>query len=164
MLTGTGNDIFGTSIFVLPNNVAVIEAEFALPLILKLLPTILSIIGAATAVYIYTYQFNLLVNLTNTKLGRSLYRFINGKALIDIVINQYIISSSLTKALNISKVLDRGIIELIGAYGLSTSLSQLSSIASRSIAKLGTNIPQYSIFIAFSMFALNFILNTNIGL
>jgi NADH-ubiquinone oxidoreductase chain 5 len=162
MLTGIGNDIFGTSIFVLPNNVAIVEAEFLLPLILKLLPTILSVFGAATAVYLYTFQYNLLVSLTNTKFGRSIYRFINGKALIDIVINQYIIASSLTKALNISKVLDRGIIELIGAYGISNSLFNISQVTSNSIAKFGTNIPQYSILIAFSMFAINFILSTNL--
>lgn len=158
MLTGIGNDIFGTSIFVLPNNVAIVEAEFALPLILKLLPTILSIFGAAAAVYLYTFEFDLLVSLTNTKLGRTLYRFINGKALIDIVINQYVIASSLTRALNISKVLDRGIIELIGAFGLSSLLSNVSNTVSNSGAKLGTSIPQYSIFIAAAMVIINLVI------
>jgi len=35
---GVGSDFFGNSLFIHPNNISIIEAEFSLPILIKLLP------------------------------------------------------------------------------------------------------------------------------
>jgi NADH-ubiquinone oxidoreductase chain 5 len=52
---GLGSDFFGNSLFYHPSNIHIIEAEFSLPIYIKLLPTILSIIGASLAFYLYHF-------------------------------------------------------------------------------------------------------------
>lgn len=52
---GIGSDFFGSSLFYHPTQVHIIEAEFSLPLYIKLLPTILSLFGAGLAVFVYHF-------------------------------------------------------------------------------------------------------------
>src|ERR1700761_2271089 len=92
--------------------------------IIPLLPAILTIVGAVSAVLLYHFYPLFLVQLTDNKLGRNIYTFLNGKYLIDIIYNNYIIRAGLQTGYNISKFLDRGVIELIGPYGLSSILSK----------------------------------------
>jgi len=39
------SDFFNNAIFIKPNNISLIEAEFSLPLIIKLLPALLSLLA-----------------------------------------------------------------------------------------------------------------------
>ena len=66
LFVGIGNDFFANSIFIHPNNIALVEAEFSLNPIIKLLPAILSIFGAGLAIYLYHIQpmRSFLINLT----------------------------------------------------------------------------------------------------
>ena len=43
LFVGPGSDFFQNSLFIHPNNIALIEAEFALPILMKLLPSIGSV-------------------------------------------------------------------------------------------------------------------------
>ena len=154
MFVGVGSDFFGNSLFIHPNNVNLIEAEFSLPLLIKLLPAILSLLGASIAVYLYHYQANFIIDLTETSIGRELYTFLNGKYLFDIVYNNYIIGGGLKLGYIISKVLDRGVIELIGPYGLSNVLTNTGI----NISKLDTGvITTYSLYITLALLSLLFL-------
>ena len=62
---------------VLPKNINIIEAEFSLPIFIKLLPIILSLIGASLAIYLYHKNWNFVINLTETELGKKIYTFLN---------------------------------------------------------------------------------------
>jgi len=124
---GVGSDFLGNSVFLHPNNIAIVEAEFALPLLIKLAPAILTILGAFSAVILYLKFPNFLFNLTNNKLGRSLYTFLNGKYLLDILLNAFIIRGGLNLGYTLSKYLDRGALEYIGPNGLSLLNYNLSS-------------------------------------
>jgi NADH:ubiquinone oxidoreductase subunit 5 (subunit L)/multisubunit Na+/H+ antiporter MnhA subunit len=64
LFVGIGSDFFANSIFTHPNNIAIVEAEFSLNPIIKLLPAILSLFGAALAIYMYHIQPQILINLT----------------------------------------------------------------------------------------------------
>jgi NADH-ubiquinone oxidoreductase chain 5 len=64
LFVGIGTDFFANSIFIHPNNIALVEAEFSLNPIIKLLPAILSFFGAALAVFMYHIQPQFLINLT----------------------------------------------------------------------------------------------------
>jgi len=62
LFVGLGTDFFGNSVFTHPNNISLVEAEFSLNPIIKLLPAILSLAGAALAIYLYHIQPILLIN------------------------------------------------------------------------------------------------------
>jgi len=52
---GVGSDFFGNSLFYHPSHLHIIEAEFSLPLYIKLMPTVLSLLGGSIAIYLYHY-------------------------------------------------------------------------------------------------------------
>jgi NADH-ubiquinone oxidoreductase chain 5 len=154
LFVGIGSDFFGNSIFINPNNITIVEAEFSLPLLIKLLPSILSIFGATSAILLYHIYPEFIISLTDTNLGRKIYTFLNGKYFFDIIYNNYIIATGLIKGISISKVLDRGVVELIGPYGLASALNH----SALNISKLDTGvITTYSIYITFSTLILSFI-------
>ena len=124
MFVGAGSDFFAQSIFILPNNINLIEAEFSLDPMVKLLPLISTIIGALVSFYFYNFAPHSLIDVTETSLGRKIYTFLNGKYLFDVVYNNYIIGPALKLGYNLSKVVDRGIIEHVGPYGLANTLTQ----------------------------------------
>src|SRR5580704_10804811 len=148
LFVGVGSDFFGNSLFIHPNNISLIEAEFSLPIFIKLLPVILSLLGASLALLLYHNNPEFVISLTENNLGRKIYTFLNGEYLFDVIYNQYIIAGRLQLGYYISKVLDRGVIELIGPYGLSSTLTD-SGI---NIAKLDTGVvTTYSLYITLGL-------------
>ena len=156
-LVGVGSDFFGNSLYLSPNNISMIEAEFSLPLLIKLLPALLSLLGATLAVYLYHFSPSgsyFLIDLTETSLGRKIYTFLNGKYLFDVIYNHFFISAGLKSGYTISKVLDRGVIELLGPYGLSSVLTNTGN----NIAKLDTGVvTTYSLYITLGLLSLLFL-------
>jgi NADH-ubiquinone oxidoreductase chain 5 len=154
LFVGVGSDFFANSIFINPNNISIIEAEFSLPLIIKLFPTLLSILGATSAIFLYHVYPDFIINLTDSALGKKIYTFLNGKYFFDIIYNYYIISAGLLTGNTISKVLDRGVIELVGPYGLASVLENTAN----NIAKLDTGvITTYSLYITIGILSLVFL-------
>jgi len=154
LFVGVGTDFFGNSLYISPNNISIIEAEFSLPLFIKLLPAILSLLGATLAIYLYHINPEFIIELTNTNLGRKIYTFLNGKYFFDVIYNHYIIAFGLRIGYTISKVLDRGIIELVGPYGLSSILNKTAlNIATSDDRAIST----YSTYIIFNILCLIFI-------
>nr|YP_009710847.1 NADH dehydrogenase subunit 5 [Paxillus rubicundulus]QFZ98796.1 NADH dehydrogenase subunit 5 [Paxillus rubicundulus] len=154
LFVGVGSDFFANSIFINPNNISIIEAEFSLPLIIKLLPTILSILGATSAILLYHVYPEFIINLTESALGKKIYTFLNGKYFFDVIYNYYIISVGLLTGNIISKVLDRGVIELVGPYGLASTFINTAN----NIAKLDTGIiTTYSLYITIGILSLVFL-------
>lgn len=158
LFVGVGSDFFGNSLFIRPNNNPLIEAEFSLSPVIKLLPAILSLLGATSALYLYHFQPNsgltAVNSLINYSLGRKLYGFLNGKYYFDVVYNHYIVESGLKLGFSISKNIDRGAIELLGPYGLTNKISGTGI----NIAKLDTGvITTYSLYITIGLLSLLFI-------
>lgn len=155
LFVGVGSDFFGNSLFIRPNNNPLIEAEFSLSPIIKLLPAILSLLGASSALYLYHLQPRFLNSLvTNNSLGRKLYGFLNGKYYFDVVYNHYLVQSGLKLGYSISKNIDRGAIELLGPHGLTNKLTGTGI----NIAKLDTGvITTYSLYITIGLLSLLFI-------
>jgi len=154
LFVGVGSDFFGNSLFTHPNNLHLIEAEFSLPIYIKLAPLILSILGGSLSLFLYNKNIEFIINLTESSIGRKIYTFLNAKYLLDIIYNQYIIGFGLQLGYNISKLLDRGVIELLGPYGISSSLTNTGI----NISKLDTGvITTYSIYITLSLLSLLFL-------
>ena len=156
---GVGSNFFANSLFTHPNNLTLIEAEFSLNPLIKLLPAIISFLGAFTAVYFYHFggQPQFLVSLTNNNLLIKLYAFFNGKYYFDVLYNHFLVSKGMKLGYKISKEIDRGAIELIGPYGLSNNLYNTGI----NIAKLDTGIiTTYSLYITIGLLSLLFLVFT----
>ena len=90
----------------------------------------------------------------NNYVVRKVYTFLNGKYLFDVIYNHYIIGKGLHTGYTISKVLDKGVIELVGPHGIATLLSHTGS----NIAKLDTGvITTYSLYITLGLLSLLFL-------
>ena len=150
-----GSDFLSTSLFTHPDHITLIEAEFGLPLLAKLLPAIVTLFGAGLSLYLYHVASQFTIQLTSMDLGRTVYKFFNGKYYFDVIYNHYIINGSLRLGYTLSKVLDRGIIELVGPYGFSTGLTS----SSRDIAKLDTgSLTSYALYFMLGLILLTFLL------
>jgi NADH-ubiquinone oxidoreductase chain 5 len=155
LFVGMGTDFFGNSILLHPQHITLIEAEFSLPFLFKILPTIGSVFAAVLAVFLYTKTPSFLIELTESSFGRQIYTFFNGKYLIDVIYNKYFIEGGLQLGYTIAKVLDRGAIELIGPFGLSSVLNDTG----KNIAKLDTGIiTSYALYIVLGLISILFLL------
>ena len=135
MIIGMGTDFWGNSIYVLPENMNMIDAEF-IDHKFKVLPVILSLCGATSSFILYTFASNKLFNWKVSLIGRKIYNFLNKKWFFDKVYNEYIAQFFFSFGYNVSyKIIDRGIIEIFGPMGLSSSISNKSN----HIVKLQSN-------------------------
>jgi len=152
LFVGVGSGFFGYSLFTHPNNISIIEAEFSLPILIKFLPAIFSLLGASLAILLFNTTANHAVNFINFKLRcKAVYTFLNGKYFFDIIYNYYVITVGLEIGYTISKVLDRGVIELLGPYGLSNSLTKTG----KNIATLDNGIiTTYSLYFTLGLIIL----------
>nr|AWX52922.1 NADH dehydrogenase subunit 5 [Lactarius sp. (in: basidiomycete fungi)] len=155
LFVGMASDFFSNAIFIKPNNISLVEAEFSLPLIIKLLPALLSLFGASLAIFLYHKSPTFIIDLTDSLIGQKIYTLFNGKYFFDIIYNNYMINKGLELGYTISKVLDRGIIEMVGPNGLSQTLTNTG----KNISKLDTGvITTYSIYITLSLLSLIFLI------
>jgi len=155
LFVGVGSDFFGNALFIHPNNISIIEAEFSINPIIKLLPVIFSFTGAATAIMLYNFNPEFIINLTDNALARKLYSFLNGKYYFDVIYNHYLVSAGLQTGYLISKEIDRGAIELLGPYGLAKTFVNTSA----NIAELDTGIiTTYSLYITIGILSLLFLI------
>ena len=148
---GVGSDFFANSLFTHPNNITLIEAEFSLSTIWKLLPAIISFIGAGSAIFLYHIQPHFLNNLVSSNLSIKVYSFFNGKYYFDVLYNHFLVNKGFKLGYKISKEIDRGTIELVGPFGLSNNFYNTAL----NIAKLDTGIiTTYSLYITIGLLAL----------
>ena len=126
MIIGVGTDFWGNSIYTLPENMILLEAEF-IPTSIKLVPVIFSITGAATSFLLYSYFSKELYQMKVSFIGRKVYTFLNRKWFFDKVYNEYVVQGALTFGYETSyKAVDRGLIEMLGPYGISHSIYNTS--------------------------------------
>ena len=155
LFVGPGSDFLSTALFQHPDHISLIEAEFGLPLVLKLLPAVGSLFGAGLAVYLYHAVPGFTISLTDSAIGKALYKFLNGKWLFDMAYNSFIIGGGLRLGHVISKVIDRGVIEMVGPYGFSTVLTNTG----RSVASYDTGvITSYALYIILGLISFIFLL------
>lgn len=161
IFVGVGSNIFENSLFIHPNNINLIEAEFSISVLIKLLPSVLSLVGAVSALILYNKYPYFLTSLSESYSfwpGRKIYKLLNSKYYFDIIYNKYIISNGYILGYIISKEIDRGSIELIGPYGISNSIYNIG----KDISKLDTGIiTTYALYFTIALlFFICFIFST----
>lgn len=53
LFVGPGSDFLSSALFIHPNHITLVEAEFSIPLFYKLLPAVGSFMGAGLALFLY---------------------------------------------------------------------------------------------------------------
>jgi NADH-ubiquinone oxidoreductase chain 5 len=122
LFIGFGTNFWGASIFVLPQNYVLSDIEF-IDLFHKLLPLMISILGASSAYFLYSFGLNSFYNIKKTSTFKFVYNFLNRKWYFDRIYNQLIGQNALSISYHYSyKDIDRGIIEILGPSGIVKSV------------------------------------------
>jgi len=142
---GLGSGFFGdNSIFIHPTHEIMLDTEFAVPTLFKLLPLFFTISLSAIAIVLSEFLPKALLNFKFSRLGYNIFGFFNQRFLIEMFYNKYITGLVLTLGGQTTKIIDKGSVELLGPYGLEKGLVSLS----RNIASLDTGvITSYALYI-----------------
>jgi len=142
---GLGSGFFAdNSIFIHPTHEIMLDTEFAVPTLFKLLPLIFTVSLSVTAIIYSEFSAKSIIRFKFTRLGYNLFGFLNQRFLIELFYNKYITGIILKLGGQTTKVLDKGSVELLGPYGLEKGLINLS----RNIASLDTGIiTSYALYI-----------------
>ena len=142
---GLGSGFFtDNSIFIHPIREIMLNTEFAVPIIFKLLPLIFTISFSVLAIIITEFMPKLLLVFKASELGYNIFSFFNQRFFIELLYNKYITDIVLKLGGQTTKILDKGSIELLDPYGLEKGLLSLS----RSISTLDTGvITSYALYI-----------------
>jgi NADH-ubiquinone oxidoreductase chain 5 len=79
---------FYNSVFVHPNNLSIVETEFSLSGLIKLLPLILSVVLSSILLLMYELYYDRLYIYNNKKV-MTVYNFFNQKLYYDQILNNY---------------------------------------------------------------------------
>jgi NADH-ubiquinone oxidoreductase chain 5 len=147
---GLGSSFFAdNAIFIHPSHEIMIETEFAVPILFKLLPFFCTIVFSILAVIFYEFYPSLIMSFKFTRFGYNLFGFFNQRFLIDMLYNRFITGLILKLGGHTTKILDKGSIELIGPFGLEKGLLLLS----KNLASLDTVDNSLLILIFFALFS-----------
>jgi NADH-ubiquinone oxidoreductase chain 5 len=126
LFVGLGSNFWNNSIYINPLHNQMIDSEF-LPILFKLLPVILSFLGLFSALYLYFFKFKFLYTIKTSKIGLYCYNFLNRKWYFDKIYYEFVNQYILKIGYNVTyKMIDKGLIEICGPYGLISIFSFLS--------------------------------------
>ena len=142
---GLGSSFFvDNSLYIHPVHEILIDTEFAVPTIFKLLPFIFTVSFSILAIVLSEFLPGSVLNFKLTRLGHNIFGFFNQRFLVEMFYNNYITNLVLYLGGQTTKVLDKGSIELIGPFGLEKGLMSLS----KSLTKLSTGVvTSYALYI-----------------
>ena len=132
------------SIFIHPSHEILLDTEFAVPTLFKILPLIFTVSLSILSLVLSERTPKVLTHFKLSRFGYNTFSFFNQRFLVELYYNRYITDKVLQLGGQTTKVLDKGSIELIGPYGLEKGLISLSS----KISKLDTCvITSYALYI-----------------
>ena len=132
------------SLFIHPMHEIMLETEFAVPTLFKLLPLFLTILLSVFSLMLFEYLPKTLFYFKFSRLGYNIFSFFNQRFLVELFYNKYITRFTFRLGGQTTKSLDKGSIELLGPYGLEKGLLMLS----QSLSKLDTGvITSYALYI-----------------
>ena len=145
MFIGIGSNFFiDNSIFIHPSHEIMLDTEFAVPVIFKILPLIFTLSLSMLSIIICEFAPKVLIHFKFSKIGYNIFGFFNQRFLIEMFYNKYVTDFILKLGGQTTKIIDKGSIELIGPFGLEKGLVLLS----RNISKLDTGvITSYALYI-----------------
>jgi NADH-ubiquinone oxidoreductase chain 5 len=142
---GLGSGFFvDNSIFIHPLRESMLNTEFAVPILFKLLPLLFTLLFSIIAIVISEFSPKIIIDFKLSRLGYSVFSFFNQRFFIELLYNKYITDIILKLGGHTTKVLDKGSVELLGPFGLEKGLIYLS----KNISALDTGvITSYALYI-----------------
>lgn len=142
---GLGTNFFiDNSLFIHPSHEILLDTEFAVPTLFKILPLIFTVSLSILSLILSEFMPKVLTHFKLSRFGYNVFSFFNQRFLVELFYNRYITDMVLKLGGQTTKVLDKGSIELIGPYGLEKGLVTLS----RNISSLDTGvITSYALYI-----------------
>ena len=142
---GLGSNFFSdNSLFIHPLHEIMIDTEFAVPTLFKLLPLFFTISLSIISIIFTEFYPKLLINFKLSSLGYNIFSFFNQRFLVELFYNKYISGMILNLGGQTTKVMDKGSVEIFGPYGLERKLTDIS----KSINSLSTGIvTAYALYI-----------------
>ena len=142
---GLGSGFFvDNSIFIHPMREILIDTEFGVPTIFKLLPFILTILFSALAIIYPEFMPKSVADFKLSNIGYYIYGFFNQRFLVEFFYNKYIVNTVLDLGGQTTKILDKGSVEWIGPYGFGIALVK----ASKTVSGLGKGVvTDYALYI-----------------
>jgi len=145
MFIGLGSGFFSdNALFIHPSHEIMLDTEFGVPTLFKLLPLIFTISLSIIAIVLSEYLSTFLVYFKLSRIGYNIFSFFNQRFLIELFYNRFITGVVLKLGGHTTKVLDKGSVENIGPFGLEQGFLNIS----KNIAKLNTGvITSYALYI-----------------
>jgi NADH-ubiquinone oxidoreductase chain 5 len=152
---GLGTGFFvDNSLYINPYHEIVIETEFAVPIIFKILPLICTVFSTFLSILCSEILPSRLISFKFSRIGYNIFGFFSQRFLIEFFYNKYIVDKVLMIGGETTKFIDKGSIEYLGPYGLEIGLLNLS----KNISKLDSGvITSYALYILSGLFIYIFI-------
>ena len=129
---GLGSGFFAdNSIFIHPMHEILIDTEFGVATIFKLIPLIFTLFFSGIAIIYSEFIPNVISKFKLSNLGYNIFGFFNQRFLVEFFYNKFIVNKVLYLGSQTTQVLDKGSIELIGPYGMSVISIKVSKTISR---------------------------------
>jgi len=154
---GIGSGFFiDNSVYIHPSHEILIDTEFAVPTLFKLLPLIFTITFSILSIIYFEYLANIVNSFKLSILGKNIYGFFNQRFLVEFFYNKFIVNLVLELGGQTTTILDKGSIEYIGPFGLEKGLVKLS----KNINSLNTSIiTDYALYISIGFIVYSIIFN-----
>lgn len=145
MFIGLGSGFFSdNALFIHPSHEIMLDTEFGVPTLFKLLPLIFTISLSVIAIVLSEYLSTILIYFKLSRVGYNIFSFFNQRFLIELFYNRYITGIVLKLGGQTTKVIDKGSVEYLGPYGLEKGLLNISN----NISRLNTGvITSYALYI-----------------
>ena len=145
MFIGLGSGFFSdNALFIHPSHEIMLDTEFGVPTLFKLLPFIFTISLSVISLVLSEYLPTTLIYFKLSRVGYNIFSFFNQRFLIELFYNRFITGLVLKLGGQTTKVIDKGSIEYLGPYGLEKGLLSVSN----NIARLNTGvITSYALYI-----------------
>ena len=145
---GLGSGFFAdNSLFIHPSHEIMLDTEFGVPTLFKLLPLVFTILLSVISIILSENVPDVLSKFKLTRVGYNVFSFFNQRFLIELFYN-YITNFIFKLGGQTTKVIDKGSVELLGPFGLEKSLLSLS----KSIYSLDTGvITSYALYILIAL-------------
>jgi NADH-ubiquinone oxidoreductase chain 5 len=155
---GLGTGFFSDNgIFIYPNHEILIETEFSVPTLFKLLPFFFTVSLLLLSIIYSEFILNEIMSFKYSRFGYNIFSLLNQRFFVELFYNKFVSEFVLKLGGQTTKVLDKGSVEYIGPYGLEVSLLHLS----KNISKLDSGvITSYALYILSGLIFYIFLVNS----
>jgi NADH-ubiquinone oxidoreductase chain 5 len=142
---GLGSNFFSdNSLFIHPKHEIMLDTEFAVPTLFKLLPLFFTLFLSFISILFTEFYPRLLINFKLSNLGYNIFSFLNQRFAVELFYNIYLSDIVFKLGGQTVKVMDKGSVEIFGPYGLEKKLKDIS----KSINSLSTGVvTSYALYI-----------------